>query len=224
MADLRYPMLSLPRLTVPVFFLAYAAAQDLTNVPKDTLTPFSTTAERLNYYIQRTYGWQRMSSLAVDTAIDHMLGQPEWGRGMGGYGCQYASGFGRRMISNSVEFGATLIARQDTRFQRSHESGLVPRIRYAATHAFLARGEDGRTQVAYARFAGIAGGALIAPAWHHDRLSGSEFFPDIAFSMLDQVQNSLLTEFSPDLKRFGRDVGRKLLRTGKQFFPHWPEP
>src|SRR5262249_51223202 len=97
-------------------------------------------ADRFRYYVHRTYSWQRMSWLAADTALDHLLWEPEWGRGLGGYGCQYASGFGRRLISNSVEFGAILILRQDTRFRPSHQKGFLQRVQYATTHAFMATG------------------------------------------------------------------------------------
>src|SRR5260370_16736171 len=78
-----------------------------------------------------------MSWLAADTGIHHMLHESEWGRGMDGYGCHYASGFGPRLINNSIEFGAILVLRQDTRFRRSHRTGVFPRIRYAATQPFL---------------------------------------------------------------------------------------
>ena len=192
----------------PFLFLACAAAQD----PSIALPPQSNTSERFQYYLERTYSWQRMSWLAADTGIDHLLHESEWGRGMGGYGCSYASGFGRRLINNSVEFGAILVLRQDARFRPSLREGLFPRLHYALTHAFLATGEHGRIEPAYARFAGIAGGALISPAWHSHTLSASGFGQDLAFSALDQVQNSLLTEFSPDMQRVGRAIRKKLLR------------
>src|SRR5437868_1363562 len=134
-----------------LFVLAHAAAQD----PVAASPSSSTTSQRLEYYLHRTYSWQRMSWLAADTAIDHLLGEPEWGRGMRGYGCQYASGFGRRLISNSVEFGAVLALRQETRYRPSRMKGVIPRIRWAATHAFLATGPGGNVQPAYARFTGI---------------------------------------------------------------------
>src|SRR5437667_7238326 len=188
--------LSLPYL----LFLAGAAAQD----PADATVQPSTSEERFRYYLNRTYAWQKMGWLAADTALDHLLNEPEGGRGLGGYGCQYASSFGRRLVSNSVEFGAVLILRQDARFRPSREKGFLPRIRYAATHAFLATSASGNVQPAYARLAGITGGALVAPVWHQRTLSASGFGRDLAFSTLDQVQNSLLTEFSPDMLKIGR--------------------
>jgi hypothetical protein len=192
----------------PFLFLACAAAQD----PSAALLQQSNTSDRFQYYLQRTYSWQRMSWLAADTGIDHLLHESEWGHGIGGYGCSYASGFGRRLINNSVEFGAILVLRQDTRFRPSQRVGLFPRLHYAVTHAFLATGERGNIEPAYARFAGMTGGALIAPAWHSHTLSASGFGQDLAFSALDQVQNSLLTEFSPDMQRVGRAIRKKLLR------------
>jgi hypothetical protein len=203
-------MLSRPlALGCMAFFLVdYAGAQDSSAPVSDE----STTSERFQYYLKRTYSWQKMSWLAVDTGIDHLLHESEWGGGIGGYGCHYASGFGRRLINNSIELGAILILRQDTRFRRSHRTGIFPRIRYAATHAFLATNEQGKVEPAYARFAGISGSALIAPAWHNHTLSVVGFGQDLAFSSLDQVQNSLLAEFSPDLQRLGGAIKKKLLR------------
>ena len=70
--------------SLPFFFLACAAAQD----PSEALPQQSSTSERFQYYLQRTYSWQRMSWLAADTGLDHLLHESEWGRGMGGYGRQ----------------------------------------------------------------------------------------------------------------------------------------
>lgn len=191
-----------------LFLLACAAAQD-----RNPDAPLAGTAsDNVRYYLHRTYGLQKLGWLSVDTAIDHLTGEPEWGRGIGGYGCRYASSFGRRLITNSVELGAVLVLRQDTRFHRSHQTGLFPRLRYATKHAFLATGSSGAIEPAYARFAGIAGGALIAPTWRRRTLSGAGFGEDLAFSTLDQVQNSLLTEFTPDLLNVGRRFRKRLLK------------
>jgi hypothetical protein len=147
-----------------------------------------------------------MSMLAFDTAVDHFISKPEWGDGMGGYGCRYASGFGRRLIRNSAEFGVASLLHEDIRFHPSHRKGLLPRIQYATAHAFLAVGPDNRTEPAYARFAGMAGSTLIEPVWHGRTFSASSFGQAIGFRLLDQVQNSLLTEFSPDLKKLGKRI------------------
>jgi len=76
----------------------------------------------------------------------------------------------------------------------------------------LASVPGGKFEPAYARFAAIASGALIAPAWHQRSLSASGFFEDFTFGMLGQLQNSLFNEFGPDLQKLGRNVRKKVLR------------
>jgi len=199
------------RLLVLLWLLsqASAAAQDREIPP---LTPPATSAPQFHDYVDHTYGWQPLSWLATDTAIDFLRSRPEWGRGPGGFGCQYASAFGRRLISNSVELGVGLVLHEDTHFHPSQRRGYLPRIRYAMTHAFLDSVQGGKFEPAYARFAAITSAALIAPAWHQRSLSASGFFEDFTFGMLGQLQNSLLNEFSPDLQKLGRNVRKKVLR------------
>ena len=189
---------------------ASAAAQD-PELPPPTPAP-ATSAPQFQRYLDRTYGWQTLSWLASDTAIDLLRSRPEWGRGPGGFGCQYASAFGRRLISNSVQLGVGLVLHEDTRFHPSQSRGFLPRIKYATTHAFLDSVPGGKFQPAYARFAAVTSGALIAPSWHQRSLSASGFFEDFTFGMLGQLQNSLLNEFSPDLQKLGRNVRKKVFR------------
>src|SRR5258708_31390125 len=97
----RTPMLgrSLALSCISFFLIDYAAAQDSTAPVSEQ----STTSERFQYYFGPTYSWRQMSWLAMDTGIDHLLHESEWGRGIDGYGCHYASGFGRRLVNNSIE-------------------------------------------------------------------------------------------------------------------------
>ncbi len=190
---------------------ASAAAQD-SELPPATPPAPATSAPQFQDYLDHTYGWQPLSWLATDTAIDLLRSRPEWGRGPGGFGCQYASALGRRLISNSAELGVGLVLHEDTHFHPSQRRGYLPRMRYAMTHAFLASVPGGKFEPAYARIAAITSGALIAPAWHQRSLSAPGFFEDFTFGMLGQLQNSLLNEFSPDLQKLGRNVRKKVLR------------
>ena len=191
-----------------LFSLAHAAAQEPHQAPLDSSVM---SAQQFQYYLDRTYGWQTLSWLATDALSDHFSSRPEWGRGPGGYGCEYGSRFGRRLISTTAELGLGLILREDTRFHPSQRKGLLPRLRYAMAHAFLDGAPGGGFEPAYARFVGITAGALIAPAWHQRSLSAPAFFQDITFGTLGQVQNSLLSELGPDLLKLGRKVRHKVL-------------
>ena len=189
--------------------LAHMAAQDTDRTPPASPV---TSAQQFQYYLDRTYGWQTLSWLATDAVSDHFSSRPEWGRGAGGFGCDYGSLFGRRLISTTTELGVSLALREDLRFHPSLRKGFLPRLRYAMAHAFLDSGPGGGIEPAYARFAGIATGALIAPAWHQRSLSGPGFFEDFTFGTLGQIQNSLLSEFSPDLRMLGRKLRQKVFR------------
>jgi hypothetical protein len=200
------------RLLVLLWLLSRAAAAAQNpEIPPLSPQP-ATSAPQFQGYLDRTYGWQPLSWLATDTAIDLLRSRPEWGRGPGGFGCQYASAFGRRLISNSAELAVGLELHEDTGFHPSQRRGFLPRMQYAMTHAFLASVPGGKFEPAYARFAAITSGALVAPAWHQRSLSASGFFEDFTFGMLGQLQNSLLNEFSPDLQKLGRNVRKKVLR------------
>jgi hypothetical protein len=170
---------------------------------------------RIQHYLHRTYSWQRMSLLAADTAIDHFLDpSSEWARGPSGFTHRYCSSFGKRVASNTIEFGLGFALREDTRLRASNSAGFGNRVRYAATHAFLASTADGNTRFAYSRFAATAGGALIASTWRPRPLTASSFFEEVSFSFVGRLQDSFLTEFGPDMKRFGARIRVRLFGSG----------
>lgn len=178
--------------------------------------PNSFTREaRIQHYLHRTYSWQRMSLLGADTAIDHFLDpSSEWARGPSGLAHRYCSSFGKRVASNTIELGLGFGLREDTRLRPSNSAGFGNRVRYAAAHAFLASTAEGKTRFAYSRFAATAGGALIASTWRPRPLTASSFFEEISFGFVGHLQNSFLTEFGPDMKRFGARIRVRLFGSG----------
>lgn len=159
--------------------------------------------DRFQAYLRRTYSWQRMSMLALDTGIDSVLGDTAWGRGFDGFGCRYAHRFGRRVVGNSIEFAAGALLREDLRYRSSLDTAKRARVQHAVKSAFLAYRDDGSRGITYARFAGYSGRALISATWCPQPLSAARIGRDAGFGVFDQVSNNLLHEFSPDLKRFG---------------------
>jgi hypothetical protein len=190
-----------------LLLVSCAAAQALISAP----APSITAGERFKDYFDRTYGWEQMGQVAFSTGVDFLIARPEWGRGVGGFSCGYASAFGARVVTNSAEFGAASALREDIRFRPSQRKGIVPRLKFAAAHAFMAYDGDNKVEPGYARFIGITGGALVEPAWHAGGLTAARFGKNVGFRSLDQVEQSVLTEFSPDLKRLSQRVRNKLL-------------
>jgi hypothetical protein len=167
--------------------------------------------QRARHYVHRTYSWQRMITLGVDSGFDHLLEDPrEWGQGPEAFGYRYAAGFAKRVVRNSIELGLGAALREDTRFQPSQRNGLRNRIRYATLHAFTAVHPDGEVGPAYSRFGAMICGALIGYSWYPRPLTAPDFFQGIAFGTIGHLQNSFLTEFAPDMKNFGKRIRRKV--------------
>ncbi len=169
--------------------------------------------ERFAHYVQRTYSWQRMGMLAVDTGFDHLLREPKyWARGPNDFGFRYGSGFGKRVVRNSVELLAGAALDEDARFKPSGERDFGKRLKYAFKHAMLATDGHGKQRLAYSRFAGAAGGILLVSAWSPRPLTAPQFFEDFGFGLIGHLENSLLTEFSPDMKKTGMKLWHRILR------------
>jgi hypothetical protein len=168
--------------------------------------------ERLDHYLYRTYSWQRMVSLAGDTAFDHLLFKSEeWTRGPQGFTHHYGLSVSKRIVRNSIELGAGALFDEDIRFTASHARGLRKRLWRSVAQVFVTAHKQG-AGMAYSRLAGTAGGALIIATWQPGSLSASRFFADLGSGYLGHLQNSLLAEFEPDLKAVGRNLKRRLFR------------
>jgi hypothetical protein len=167
--------------------------------------------ERIHYFLHRTFSLQRLALLGVDTAIDHLLESPSaWGRAPESFTYRYSSSFGKRMVRNSIELGAGIALGEDTRFRQSQERGFVKRVRFAATSTLLARHADGNRGFAYSRLAATTGGILISSSWYPCRRSPHYYAEQVGYAYLDHLQNSLLTEFSPDMIRLGKRVRSRI--------------
>src|SRR5689334_23165045 len=76
--------------------------------------------QRWENYVHRTYSWQRLSLLAVDTGIDHLMREPrEWGCHPHTFAFRYASGVGKRVVRNTIELGVGQALGEDIRFRPS---------------------------------------------------------------------------------------------------------
>lgn len=169
-----------------------------------------TLRERFHYYVHRTYtSRERLAYLVADSALGHLQGDPpQWGRDPETFGVRLASNFGRRVVSNSIEFGLGALLNEDARYYPLGYGSWRQRIWHATTGAFSARGPDRATGFGYSRLGATAGGILIASTWHPRASSPSEHAEEIAFAALGKVPDNLLSEFSPDLRRTGKRVVR----------------
>jgi hypothetical protein len=165
--------------------------------------------EKFSYYVHRTYSWQRMAWLGVDAGFDYVTGGAQ---GIDELLRGYGDGFGRRVVRNSTEFALGAAFHEDSRYRVLGRGSLGRRLRYATVRAFQASGPDLRMSPAYSRFAAFAAGELMPSLWSAEHPAPSGALCGIGFGILGQIQNNYLAEFSPELKRFGHNIGRKLRR------------
>jgi hypothetical protein len=160
-----------------------------------------------------------MAFLVADSALGHLQKDPkEWGRAPEWLGARVASNFGRRVVSNTIEFGLGAALHEDTRYRPSDLGPLRQRIWYATTSAFTAR-VPGGTRFGYSRLGAIAGGVWVASSWHPEKKCASAHWQDVGFAVLGKVPDNLLSEFSPDLRRTGAKVARTVWRGSRRLTP-----
>jgi hypothetical protein len=172
--------------------------------------PF-TADQRIQYFLRRTFSWQRMTLLGADTAASHLMGgSSRWGSGAPGVASRYGDSFGRRIVRNSMELGLGMALREDARYKPSAETGIRRRLRYATLHALTATVPDGTTRPAYSRIAAGFGAEFVSSRWSPERGSPGQWALDATWCLMDRFPNSYLSEFSPDLTRFGKRIARKV--------------
>src|SRR6266571_3748412 len=86
--------------------------------------PF-TPEERIQYFLHRTVGWRRMTTLGLDTAVSHVVGgSAGWGAGSSALGYRYGASFSSRVTRNTIELGLGLALHEDIRYKRSEATGV----------------------------------------------------------------------------------------------------
>ncbi|MEO8126341.1 MAG: hypothetical protein ABJF23_17180 [Bryobacteraceae bacterium] len=166
--------------------------------------------ERVDSYVFRTYtDPSRLSWLLFDSAVDHWYKSPcEWDRSAQSYGYRVASGWGRRIVRNTAQLGFETAFQEDSRYRVSGERRFGRRILFAINHSVLAYRPDGSVGPMYGRMAAGVIADATASTWHPRSTTAGSFMGGIGQSAIDRAGNNLLTEFEPDLKRFGLRVWR----------------
>jgi hypothetical protein len=175
---------------------------------------YENNQERFQAYIFRTYtDPQRLAWLLVDSAKDTCFKDPgHWDRSGEGYSYRFASGWGRRIVRNTAQFGFEAILHEDSRYRPSGAHGFSRRFLFATGHAVTAYKPDGSIGPAYGRMAAGVVSAATSSTWHPQSIDAAALLSGIGQSVVDWAGNNLLTEFTPDLKAFGKKEWNRLRR------------
>jgi len=128
-----------------------------------------------------------------------------------GFGKALAPAYGQHVINNTTEFLLGALIGDDARYRSSEKRGVVKRSLHATLDAFTARTESGKTHPAYSRIIAISTGTLISNRWRANPKTNYTLTGALVFGVTDEIQDNLIAqEFSPDIKRLGHKVWRKI--------------
>jgi hypothetical protein len=160
--------------------------------------------EHFDLYVDDTYTPASLLGPVVGAALTQWTthNPRQWGQGFDGYGRRVASGYGRKVIANTVAFPIAYLDHEDPRYYPSTRKGIWPRARYALIHTFVTRKTTGGEMPFFSRIAGTYAAAFAANAWYpassadtgHALYRGST-------AMASSIVYNELREFWPDLRK-----------------------
>ncbi|MCA1565703.1 MAG: hypothetical protein LC803_08700 [Acidobacteria bacterium] len=123
---------------------------------------------------------------------------------------RFAIKFGRRATNNLLGGVYSSVFRQDPRYERVEGKGVGARIVHAASRVFITRGDNGKHQPNYTRFASQLSSSALSNLWEqstpgHDRIGTDATFRRFGNSFITGAIFNVFNEFLPDIKKiFGR--------------------
>ena len=168
--------------------------------------------ERFSSYLNRTYtDPARLGWLLVDSATDTWSKSPhQWDQSAESYSYRVASGWGRRIVRNTLQLGFETALHEDSRYRPSNQHGLGRRFVFAVSRSVLAHKPDGSVEPAYGRIAAGVASAAISSTWHPQSTRGDALLCGAAQAVLDRAGSNLLAEFQPDLKSVGKKTWNRV--------------
>ena len=194
-----------------LFACGLLQAQD-TIAPEPTAPDPQNLHERWDSYVQKTYSWKRIGSVAAETAFEQTFQLSKCGRPPYCFPHEIGGALTRRTARTTLELGVGALLHEDLRRRPSNRSGFRQRVSYALLHAPLAIGPDGEWRPAYSRFAGTLGAVAVTSAWEGRPLTAAHLSKSFGFTATSYFQDALWTEFEPDLKRMGHRLAERLRR------------
>jgi hypothetical protein len=173
---------------------------------------------RWDDYVERTYGWKNVGMVALDSAVEQSFQLNKCGRPPYCLPHHVGGSLVRRTARTSVELGFGALLKEDLVRRPSNLPGFRQRVWFALTHAALARGPDGEWRPAYSRYIGSLAAVTVSSSWNGRALTTGRIGSSFGWTASSYFQDSLLSEFEPDLTRMGRRFWVKVRgEMGRQF-------
>ena len=127
---------------------------------------------------------------------------PSYGRGLAGYGKEYAAVSGDQIISTMLDDGFfPALLREDPRYFRQATGSIPSRVKSSLLQTVVTRTDSGHRRFASAEWIGNAVAVAISSTYHHDKRTVSSESKQLVFQIGEDTATNVLEEFWPDLKR-----------------------
>jgi len=181
----------------------------------DTYTPLTSgqkmrRAFRSAFLTPQAYALPLLSAIITEAGEDDLPHKDTEDRIADGLS-RFAIKFGRRSTNNLLSGGVyASLFRQDPRYERAGDKGVGARVLHAASRVFITRGDNGKHQPNYSRFAGQLSSSALSNLWEqstpgHDRIGTDATFRRFGTSFITGAVFNVLNEFLPDIRKiFGQ--------------------
>ncbi len=162
-----------------------------------------TAKEKFEQYVIASIGPAADLGEAASAGISQLADSPsEWGQGAAGYGRRLANNVAYNIVRQTLTYGISIPAHEDTRYFASYEGTTRERIQHALLSPVMARRPDGRDHFSYSNTAGIVGANLIQLSWAPPswRTPGT-VATGMMWSYAGTAALNLVREYVPDLIR-----------------------
>ena len=168
----------------------------------DESTKDITNGQRLEWFVENTFGPRSLVAGAVSAGLGTDLDNPRRYGGIGqGFGRRYEMHLADTSTGNAMEATLGAIWREDPRYYRVPTESFGRRVRNVIRMTFVAYRSDGNPAPAYARYIGIAGSNFLANSWEANseaNLHGAALRTLTGF--LGRMGSNAFQEFWPNVK------------------------
>ena len=187
-----------------------------------------TTRQKFEAFLRNSHSAGTGVNIFSDALIAQATGAyPRLDRGMAGFGERVGiSAAGAETAAFIGGFVYPTLFHQDPRYFPSHQHGIMDRIAYAASRAFIGRSDDGMTVINTSVIASQFTEAALANAYVPYRNKSVSGTIENALTGLGGVaEGHILDEFWPDIKEFvWRHTHSEMIRRGMSLGDPTPVP
>jgi hypothetical protein len=161
-----------------------------------------TLKQKYKYSIQQMFSGPRLAAILVHTALDHAEVKPyAWGPDAPAFGVRAASLFGRSFVRATISSGIRGLDHEDPRYFYSHETNGWARTKYALSHTFEVRNDNGSMMPAYSRLVGDIGMPFLSQTWHPGGVNAPDALRSGGMAIGMSLGMTVAQEFWPDVKQ-----------------------